>query len=130
MRALRYVLGALLAAAACWVNFEIQNWELVRMYVVSPAVAFALKLAVLSLLLLAAGCCFGGGFVRAGLSAKAAGAVFVVVLLLQLFFSLGGMVVTSDAQWLVRAMVIFANADLFTYLAAFLTGLCLGSRRA
>ena len=126
MKYLRYIVGTLLVCAACFLNKELRESPALQMFLISPAKLYALMIGGVSLFVLGAGYCFGGGFRRQDFSAKMITVVFALLMIVQVGVLMLGGVVVSDV--LMRVNIWIPNMTIATYLTAFLTGLSWGSK--
>ena len=127
MKSLRYMLALLLAVVACWVGDFFRTWTAVQTYMVSRVDAYALKVLIVALLVVAIGACCGVDFRFSGQHRGLLVAAFVVFLLLQAGMPIYGRLLENNfISMLMNAM---AKTPLILYLLAFLTGLSFGSRR-
>ena len=92
---------------------------------VSPLEVYIARLLGVSLFVLLASYCFGGGFRRQGFSARAITLFFVLFVAAQI----GGLAFGGSVRSTVVLRLIFLipNMGIAAYVFAFLTGLALGS---
>lgn len=127
MKAMRYIIALVLSGVACWLNVAMNEWDLLRNFMIAPISAYSVKVAVLAILILLIGYCCGIGFRKKAETTKIFVTVFFVLMAVHLVVPiLGGTVVSSMGE---TVLVIYANMGLVTYLSALLAGLSLGSRK-
>lgn len=62
MKANRYTIALVLSGVACWLNAAMNDWTLLRTFMIAPAIAYSVKVAMLDILILLVGYCCGIGF--------------------------------------------------------------------
>lgn len=127
MKYLRYIVGALLVCAACFLTKELRESTALQMFLISPAKLYAVMIVGISVFVSGAGYCFGGGFRCQDFSAKITTVIFVLIMIVQVGGLLLGDVVVSDVM--MRLNIWLPNMTIATYLTAFLTGLSWGSKK-
>ena len=127
MKAMKYILALVLSGVACWLNAAMNDWTLLRTFMIAPVITYSVKVAMLAILILLVGYCCGIGFQKKAETTKIFVTVFLVIMIVQLIVPiLGGSVVSSMGETI---LVVYANMGLVTYLSALLAGLSLGSRK-
>lgn len=127
MKAMKYILALVLSGVACWLNAAMNDWTLLRTFMIAPVITYSVKVAMLAILILLVGYCCGIGFQKKAETTKIFVTVFLVIMIVQLIVPiLGGSVVSSMGETI---LVVYANMGLVTYLSALLAGLSLGSER-
>lgn len=127
MKAMKYILALVLSGVACWLNAAMNDWTLLRTFMIAPVITYSVKVAMLAILILLVGYCCGIGFQKKAKTTKIFVTVFLVMMIVQLIVPiLGGSVVSSMGETI---LVVYANMGLVTYLSALLAGLSLGSER-
>ena len=127
MKAMKYILALVLSGVACWLNAAMNDWTLLRTFMIAPVITYSVKVAMLAILILLVGYCCGIGFQKKAETTKIFVTVFLVIMIVQLIVPiLGGTVVSSMGETI---LVVYANMGLVTYLSALLAGLSLGSER-
>lgn len=127
MKAMKYILALVLSGVACWLNAAMNDWTLLRTFMIAPVITYSVKVAMLAILILLVGYCCGIGFQKKAETTKTFVTVFLVIMIVQLIVPiLGGSVVSSMGETI---LVVYANMGLVTYLSALLAGLSLGSER-
>ena len=127
MKSLRYMLAILLSVVACWVSDFIRNWTAVQTFEVAMIDAYALKVLIVSLLVVGIGFCCGADFRFIGQHRGLLLGAFIIFLLLQAGMPIYGRLFANEfVRLLTNAM---AKTPLILYLLAFLTGLSFGSKR-
>lgn len=127
MKGIRYIIALVLSGVACWLNAAMNDWTLLRTFMIAPVIAYSVKVAMLAILILLVGYCCGIGFQKKAETTKIFVTVFLVIMIVQLIVPiLGGSVVSSMGETI---LVVYANMGLVTYLSALLAGLSLGSER-
>lgn len=127
MKAMKYILALVLSGVACWLNAAMNDWTLLRTFMIAPVITYSVKVAMLAILILLVGYCCGIGFQKKAETTKIFVTVFLVIMIVQLIVPiLGGSVVSSMGETM---LVVYANMGLVTYLSALLAGLSLGSER-
>ena len=127
MKAMKYILALVLSGVACWLNAAMNDWTLLRTFMIAPVITYSVKVAMLDILILLVGYCCGIGFQKKAETTKIFVTVFLVIMIVQLIVPiLGGSVVSSMGETI---LVVYANMGLVTYLSALLAGLSLGSER-
>ncbi|MEE0229855.1 MAG: hypothetical protein UEJ45_05085 [Peptococcaceae bacterium] len=127
MKAMKYIIALVLSGVACWLNAAMNDWTLLRTFMIAPINAYSVKVAMLAILILLVGYCCGIGFQKKAETTKIFVTVFLVIMIVHLIVPvLGGSVVSSMGETM---LVVYANMGLVTYLSALLAGLSLGSER-
>ncbi len=127
MKAMKYILALVLSGVACWLNAAMNDWTLLRTFMIAPVITYSVKVAMLAILILLVGYCCGIGFQKKAETTKIFVTVFLVLMAVHLVVPiLGGSVVSSMGETI---LVVYANMGLVTYLSALLAGLSLGSER-
>lgn len=127
MKAMRYIIALVLSGVACWLNAAMNEWDLLRNFMIAPISAYSVKVAMLSVFILLVGYCCGIGFHKKDETTKIFVTVFLVLMAVHLVVPiLGGTVVSHMGE---SMLVVYANMGLVTYLSALLAGLSLGSRK-
>ena len=127
MKVMRYIIALVLSGVACWLNAAMNEWDLLRNFMIAPISAYSVKVAMLAILILLVGYCCGIGFQKKAETTKIFVTVFLVLMAVHLVVPiLGGTVVSHMGETM---LVIYANMGLVTYLSALLAGLSLGSRK-
>lgn len=127
MKAMKYILALVLSGVACWLNAAMNDWTLLRTFMIAPVITYSVKVAMLAILILLVGYCCGIGFQKKAETTKIFVTVFLVIMIVHLIVPvLGGSVVSSMGETI---LVVYANMGLVTYLSALLAGLSLGSER-
>lgn len=127
MKGIRYIIALVLSGVACWLNAAMNDWTLLRTFMIAPVIAYSVKVAMLAILILLVGYCCGIGFQKKAETTKIFVTVFLVIMIVQLIVPiLGGSVVSSMGETI---LVVYANMGLVTYLSALLAGLSLGGER-
>lgn len=127
MKAMKYILALVLSGVACWLNAAMNDWTLLRTFMIAPINAYSVKVAMLAILILLVGYCCGIGFQKKAETTKIFVTVFLVIMIVHLIVPiLGGTVVSSMDETI---LVVYANMGLVTYLSALLAGLSLESER-
>lgn len=127
MKTMRYIIALVLSGVACWLNAAMNEWDLLRNFMIAPISAYSVKVAMLAILILLVGYCCGIGFQKKAETTKIFVMVFLVLMAVHLVVPiLGGTVVSHMGETM---LVIYANMGLVTYLSALLAGLSLGSRK-
>lgn len=122
MKSIRYLIAALFVVAACAAGSYINNWDAVKSFQVSPIAAYALKVAIVTPLMVATGAALGGDFVLKTKHKNVVAIVFALVWLMHLGVALP--VSLGEAYY--NAV---ASSTLLLYLVAFYTGLCFGAKK-
>lgn len=127
MKVIRYIIALVLSGVACWLNAAMNDWTLLRTFMIAPVIAYSVKVAMLAILILLVGFCCGIDFQKKAETTKIFVTVFLVLMIVHLIVPiLGGTVVSSMGETI---LVVYANMGLMTYLSALLAGLSLGSER-
>lgn len=127
MKVARYIIALVLSGVACWLNAAMNDWALLRHFMIAPISAYSIKVAMLAILILLVGYCCGIGFQKKVETTKLFVTVFLVLMMVHLIVPiLGGAVVSHMGETI---LVVYANMGLVTYLSALLAGLSLGSRK-
>lgn len=127
MKIARYAMALILAGIACWVGDFFRTWKAVQTYEVALVDAYALKVLIVSLLVVAIGVCCGVDFKFTGMHRGVLVAAFLVFLFLQAGMPIYGRVFSNAFIHLLTNTM--AKTPLILYLLAFLTGLSFGSKR-
>lgn len=127
MKVMRYIIALVLSGVACWLNAAMNEWDLLRNFMIAPISAYSVKVAMLAILILLVGYCCGIGFHKKDETTKIFVTVFLVLMAVHLVVPiLGGTVVSHMGETM---LAVYANMGLVTYLSALLAGLSLGSRK-
>lgn len=127
MKAMRYIIALVLSGVACWLNAAMNDWDLLRNFMIAPISAYSVKVAMLAILILLVGYCCGIGFQKKAETTKIFVTVFLVLMAVHLVVPiLGGTVMSHMGETM---LAVYANMSLVTYLSALLAGLSLGSRK-
>ena len=62
MKVMKYILALVLSGVACWLNVAMNDWTLLRTFMIAPINAYSVKVAMLAILILLVGYCCGIGF--------------------------------------------------------------------
>lgn len=62
MKGIRYIIALVLSGVACWLNTAMNDWTLLRTFMIAPVIAYSVKVAMLAILILLVGYCCGIGF--------------------------------------------------------------------
>lgn len=62
MKTMRYIIALVLSGVACWLNVAMNDWTLLRTFMIAPINAYSVKVAMLAILILLVGYCCGIGF--------------------------------------------------------------------
>lgn len=81
MKAMRYIIALVLSGVACWLNAAMNDWDLLRNFMIAPISAYSVKVAMLAILILLVGYCCGIGFQKKAETTKIFVTVFLVLML-------------------------------------------------
>ena len=48
MKAMRYIIALVLSGVACWLNAAMNDWDLLRNFMIAPISAYSVKVAMLA----------------------------------------------------------------------------------
>lgn len=127
MKSLRYMLAILLSVVACWVSDFFRHWTAVQTYEVAMVDAYALKVLIVSLLVVGIGFCCGVDFRFIGQHRGLVVVAFIIFLVLQAGMPIYGRLFSNEFIHLLTNTM--AKTPLILYLLAFLSGISMGSQR-
>lgn len=81
MKAMKYILALVLSGVACWLNAAMNDWTLLRTFMIALVIAYSVKVAMLAILILLVGYCCGIGFQKKAETTKIFVTVFLVMMI-------------------------------------------------
>ena len=84
MKLIRYIIALILSGVACWLNAAMNDWTLLRTFMIAPIIAYSVKVAMLAILILLVGYCCGIGFQKKAETTKIFVTVFLVIMTVHL----------------------------------------------